>query len=76
MNKQVAVTLISRVLFTDFAGDGFGLVRAAAAAPIVDVTARRAALAQIPEGVRRSLFHGISGLAPGQPLRFGGRWEG
>ena len=61
MNKQVAVTVISRVLFTDFAGDGFGLVRAEAAAPIVDVAARRAALAQIPEGVRRSLFMGYPG---------------
>ena len=54
MNKPMAVAVISCFLFTGFAAEGFGLVRAAAAAPVVDVAARKAAIAQIPEAEREA----------------------
>ena len=52
MNQPMAVAVITCVLLT-----GLGLVRAAAAAPVVDVAARKAALAQIPETEREAWCH-------------------
>ena len=58
MKKRIVVAVMSSVLFAGFAAQGPELVRSAAAAPVVNVGARKAALAKIPLAERRSWCRG------------------
>ena len=52
MKKRIVTAVMSSFLFAGLAAEGPGLVRSAAAAPVVDVAARKAALSKIPEPER------------------------
>ena len=58
MKNRIVVAVMSSVLFGGFAAEGLELVGAAAAAPVVNVGARKAALSKVPLTQRRSWCRG------------------
>ena len=52
MKKRIVTAVMASFVFVGLAADGLGLVRSAAAAPVVDVGARKAALSKIGESER------------------------
>ena len=52
MKNRIVTAVMASFVFVGLAADGLGLVRSAAAAPVVDVGARKAALSKIRESER------------------------